>query len=219
VSYILDALKKAAEQRSGPPPEVRRLLSPAPVAAASWARYITLGAAAAGAIAVATVVWMWQDAPPPPKAIASQAPASPARPVGAVVAVPVPDDKPRAIDTSPSSDLPRTAAVAAAKPRAIAETKPPRTTPLGVASPSVTAPGPPVVASLPPAPAAPRTDVARLKVEVIVYSDQRPLRWVFINGRKYVEGDTIGDARIEEIQSTGVVLVEDGRRITLRPRP
>src|SRR5207247_9390612 len=31
VSYILDALKKAAEQRSGPPPEVPRLLAGAPV--------------------------------------------------------------------------------------------------------------------------------------------------------------------------------------------
>jgi len=205
VSYILDALKKAAEQRSGPPPEVRRLLAPAPVAAAWSTPYITLGAAAAGAIAVAAVVWMWQDAPaPPPRPIAAQAPTSPARAVAAVVAVPVPDDT-------------RTAAVAATRPRAIAETTPPRTPPFGVASPPVAAPRPPVVAVLPPGPSAPRTDVARLKVEVIVYSDQRPHRWVFINGRKYVEGDAIGDARIEEIQSTGVVLVEDGRRITLRP--
>jgi Type II secretion system protein B len=55
-------------------------------------------------------------------------------------------------------------------------------------------------------------------VEVIVYSDDRPQRWAFISGRKYVEGDAIGaGARVEEIQSTGVVLVEDGRRITLRP--
>jgi len=52
----------------------------------------------------------------------------------------------------------------------------------------------------------------------IVYSDERPLRWAFISGRRYVEGDAIGDgARVEEIQSNGVVIVEDGRRITLRP--
>ena len=72
--------------------------------------------------------------------------------------------------------------------------------------------GPTAAATTPP-----RADSGRLKVEVIVYAEQRPQRWVFINGRKYVEGDAIGDARIEEIQSTGVVLVEDGRRITLRP--
>jgi len=217
VSYILDALKKAAEQRSGPPPEVRRLLSPAPVIATWPPRYVTLGSAAAGAIALAAVVWMWHDAPAPPPPIASRASASPAKPVGAVVVAPAPDDKPRASSISPSAVPPRAAAVAATKPRAIAETTPPRTTPLGVAAPPVAAPRPPVVAVLPPGPSAPRTDVARLKVEVIVYSDQPPQRWAFINGRKYVEGDAIGDARIEEIQSTGVVLVEDGRRITLRP--
>ncbi len=68
------------------------------------------------------------------------------------------------------------------------------------------------------APAAPRTDLGKLRVQVIMYAEQRTERWAFINGRKYVEGDAIGDgARVEEIQSTGVVLVEDGRRITLRP--
>jgi hypothetical protein len=75
------------------------------------------------------------------------------------------------------------------------------------------------VAALPPtaAPATARADTGKLKVEVIVYSEQRPLRWAFINGRKYVEGDTIDGARIEEILSNAVVLVEDGRRVTLRP--
>src|SRR5205814_897533 len=125
VSYILDALKKAAEQRSGPPPEVRRLLSPAPVTAASPTRYVTLAVAAAGVVAAAAVVWMWPAA----------------------------------------HDVPAPAAT-------------------------------PVAAGINP-----------------------PQRWAFINGRKYVEGDVIGDgsARVEEIQSTGVVIAEDGRRTTLRP--
>ena len=98
-----------------------------------------------------------------------------------------------------------------------AETKPPRTTP----PPAAPAPPAPVVSLLPPtaAPAATaRADVGKLKVEVIVYSEERPLRWAFISGRRYVEGDAIGDgARVEEIQSNGVVIVDDGRRITLRP--
>jgi len=67
-------------------------------------------------------------------------------------------------------------------------------------------------------PAAPQSEVSKLRVEVIVYSEERPLRWAFISGRRYVEGDAIGNGgRIEEIQSNAVVLVEDGRRITLRP--
>jgi hypothetical protein len=40
---------------------------------------------------------------------------------------------------------------------------------------------------------------------------------IFINGRKYVEGDSIDDRlRVEEIQEDGVVLSEQGRRFTLR---
>jgi len=207
VSYILDALKKAAEQRSGPPPEVRRLLSPAPVTAASPSRYVTLAVAAAGV--VAAVVWMWPAT--------HDVPAPTAASVAAVIIPtqiekpPVPAQEAKSIAALTPAVQPR---VLATKPR-VAETKPSRTTPLGAT------PAPSIVAVLPPAapPTAPRTDIARLKVEVIVYSDLRPQRWAFINGRKYVEGDAIGDggARVDEIQSTGVVIAEDGRRITLRP--
>ena len=209
MSYILDALKKAAEQRSGPPPEVRRLLSPAPVTAASPSRYVTLAVAAAGVVAAAAVVWMWPAA--------HDVPAPAATPVASVI-IPTQSEKPPVPALEAKSIASLTPAVQpralATKPR-IAETKPSRTTPLGATS------APSIVAVLPPAatPAAPRTDIARLKVEVIVYSDLRPQRWAFINGRKYVEGDVIGDggARVEEIQSTGVVIAEDGRRTTLRP--
>ncbi|PYO21266.1 MAG: hypothetical protein DMD85_14805 [Candidatus Rokuibacteriota bacterium] len=103
------------------------------------------------------------------------------------------------------------------------EKTPPRTSAPAPVSPAPAvvspAPAPPIVAALPPTPtpATARSDTAKLKVEVIVYSEQRPLRWAFINGRKYVEGDTIDGARIEEILSNAVVLVEDGRRVTLRP--
>jgi hypothetical protein len=40
----------------------------------------------------------------------------------------------------------------------------------------------------------------------------------FINGRKYVEGDVLQDgARIQEIQPNAVVIIDDGRRVVLRP--
>jgi hypothetical protein len=220
VSYILDALKKAAEQRGGTTPEVRRLLS-APAVGGSRSRYVMLTAGAVGAIALATGFWIWLPA--------DDVPAPTAKPVVAVVAAPAPketaivpvqEEKPRTpLGSSAAGNAPRTTSLApraaAPKPPSAAP-KPSRVTPpLGVVSPA-----PPLIASLPPtpAPAGPRTDIAKLKVEVIVYSDDRPQRWAFISGRKYVEGDAIGaGARVEEIQSTGVVLVEDGRRITLRP--
>jgi type II secretory pathway component PulC len=66
-----------------------------------------------------------------------------------------------------------------------------------------------------PAPAA--AGDAKLKLEVLVYSDVASERMVFINGRKYLLGDTVAErARVEEIQPDGVVLSEQGRRFTLR---
>jgi hypothetical protein len=56
-----------------------------------------------------------------------------------------------------------------------------------------------------------------LKLEALIYSDVPAQRMVFVNGRRYVEGDTIdGRFRIEEIQDEGVQLSDQGRRFMLR---
>jgi hypothetical protein len=70
-----------------------------------------------------------------------------------------------------------------------------------------------------PAPATASRDAGGpLRVEVIVYSDERERRLAFINGRKYVEGDVLQDGtRIQEIQPNAVVIIDDGRRVVLRP--
>ena len=241
MSYILDALKKAAEQRSGPPLEVRRLLMPAPVPAVSRARYVKIAAIAGGIVAVGAVLWMWMpvhdvsapETPPvasvtPAPPTAGAPPAPPTAPPAATATPPAPTAAPPAPTTTaqkpriplvPAESRTDTARTTNADTRTSAtNVRPVEAKPTRPASPA--APGP-VVSLLPPtgAPtAATRTDTGKLKVEVIVYSDERPLRWAFISGRRYVEGDAIGDgARVEEIQSNGVVIVEDGRRITLRP--
>ena len=52
---------------------------------------------------------------------------------------------------------------------------------------------------------------------MLIYAEAPAERTIFINGRKYVEGDSIeGRLRVEEIQEEGVVLSEEGRRFTLR---
>ena len=57
-----------------------------------------------------------------------------------------------------------------------------------------------------------------MRLEVIVYSEEGARRLAFINGRKYVEGDVLlGGARIQEIQPNAVVIIDDGRRVILRP--
>src|SRR5262249_58123852 len=102
MSYILDALKKAAEQRSGPPLEVRRLLMPAPVPAVSRARYVRVAAIAGSVVAIGAALWIWMPAhdvsapetppvgsvtPAPPTARALPAPAAaPTAPAAATAA-------------------------------------------------------------------------------------------------------------------------------------
>lgn len=59
----------------------------------------------------------------------------------------------------------------------------------------------------------------RFRLEVLVYSEVAAERMVFINGRKYVQGDSIVDGpRIDEIRPDSVVLTEQGRRFTLQQR-
>jgi hypothetical protein len=42
---------------------------------------------------------------------------------------------------------------------------------------------------------------------------------VFINGKKYIEGQTVdGDAVLEQITPDGAVLSQHGQRVVLRPK-
>jgi hypothetical protein len=67
-------------------------------------------------------------------------------------------------------------------------------------------------------PASPQT-LPRLTLDVLVYSEVPAERLVFINGRKYVEGQTLdGDAVVEQITPDGAVLQHQGKRIVLRPK-
>lgn len=219
MSYILDALKKAAEQRGESAPGFRRLVTTPPAPGENrraWARrgVLALCAAAAGAIAFvafrpAPVVTV---AVPPKAAVVARAPAeAPRMPPEASRAPAVAPPPPHVV--APLVSLPRVEA----PPRAV----PARRLPVVVVTPR---PDPPVAPATPmPAPSAPPAPVpaatgdARLKLEVLVYSDVASERMVFINGRKYVQGDTVAErARVEEIQPDGVVLSEQGRRFTLR---
>jgi hypothetical protein len=127
------------------------------------------------------------------------------------------------------------------QPAAVAAVKPPPETPAagppGAVAPGAVAPGavaPSPVAPSPVRPAGPPSGSgpapgavsapaksqlsAPVRLEVIVYAEEKSRRLAFINGRKYVEGDTLLDnATIQEIQPNAVVIVEDGRRVVLRP--
>ena len=103
--------------------------------------------------------------------------------------------------------------VAVARPAAV----PP---PVAAAPPAALAPSPPPAAAAGqvarPVPAEP---VTQLTLDVLVYSDIPAERLVFINGRKYVEGQAVSeDAVVEQITPDGAILRDQGRQVVLRPR-
>jgi Type II secretion system protein B len=217
VSYILDALTKAAQQRDRQVPVVQRLLSPAPRARSGWsyASGRVLAALALNAVLLSAVLFWWlRPSPPPalPEPIAAPAAApAPASPRPLVKLEPLPTtsatvEKP----SSPKSDTRSDAAAAPAKPSA-----PPPAPRVGTPAVQPTpAPATPPVAAARPAPP---PESAGLRLEALIYAEAPAERMVFINGRRYREGDSIdGRLRIEEIREEGVELSDQGRRFTLR---
>jgi len=252
VSYILDALKKAAEQRDAHAPAIRRLFSPVPEFTESprWRLAVVGGAAAvAGAVIAVWVFWpappamtekalttarVQPEAPPAAPPVLPAAPASaPAPPPAPVVrtaprppavAKAVPDKRPTPTPAVQTRQAPVESVVAPAP--AVATRQAPVES--VAARPQPATPPPPALAAVRPAPiptpaappaATPRAELGgQLRLEVIVYSDERARRLAFINGRKYVEGDVLLDgARIQEIQPNAVVIIDDGRRVVLKP--
>jgi general secretion pathway protein B len=63
-----------------------------------------------------------------------------------------------------------------------------------------------------------REDVVDLSISLLLFSDNAEERLVFINGRKYLEGDTVEERfLLESITQEGAVLSSNGERILLRP--
>jgi len=72
---------------------------------------------------------------------------------------------------------------------------------------------------MPPAGAEITSRVQKLTLQALVYADLPKQRMVFINGRKYVEGETVeGDLVLEKITEEGAVLSYQGQRTLLRER-
>jgi general secretion pathway protein B len=202
VSYILDALKKAAEQRGATATALLR--SPAPLA-----RGVRLGRlpwiVVGGLLLLnlAGLIYLLR-----PTHVAPAPPLPPPRTVALIQPiVPPPPAPTQVIEAEP----PRAAApakTAATKPT-LERAAPQRPTPPAVAA---------TVPVTPPVPAAVRPETSsKLKLEVLSYSEVPAQRLVFINGRRYREGETIdGGPKVEEIREDGVVLSEGGQRFTLR---
>jgi len=225
MSYILDALTKAAQQRERQVPVVQRLLSAAPVRGASWARepgrLAPVLAVSVGLLAVALVLWL-RSAPAPaplePATPSASAPRAPSVEIARPVKVEpsprpeIPTVKPAPVEREASAVTPTVTPKPQAPVAPAPATRPPaavvQPAPSGVAVAPVAPP-----ATAPPTPA----EKAALKLEALIYSDVPAQRMVFINGRRYSEGEMVdGRLRVEEIQEDGVALSDQGRRFTLR---
>ena len=69
-----------------------------------------------------------------------------------------------------------------------------------------------------PAAGAAADEISKLRLTVHVWAERPAERLVFINGRKYVQGDRIEDkAVLEEITPEGAMVSYEGRRSLLRP--
>ncbi len=222
MSYILDALTKAAQQRDRHAPVVQRLLSPAPRPGSPWTRSSGRWIAALAlnaALLTGLLVWWLRPVPVPvvaptdPAATAAPATATPPRP-GRLEALPRTDVQVEKA-APPMRDTSTDSAARAAKPRAQPPAPPASPRPAAPTAQPVPAPtvAPPVASAGPPS----SQERARLRLEALIYADVPAQRMVFINGRRYGEGDVIdGRLRVEEIQEDGVELSDQGRRFTLR---
>lgn len=237
MSYILDALTKAAKQRERQVPVVQRLLSP-PAPRSPWVRVPgrpRAAVAAGGILLTALVIWWLRpvSSVSPPEQRSIMTPPAPTS-VPAPASVPAPravsvEPSPRAakLEPLPKAEVP--VETPTRKPReAIADAPVPTARPATPPGPGPRASAPPrevaaaerpAAAARPAVPARPAAPVERsgLKLEALIYSDLPAQRMVFINGRRYVEGDVVdGRLRVEEIQEEGVELSDQGRRFTLR---
>jgi len=246
MSYILDALTKAAQQRDRQASVVQRLLSPAPHRRAPWspASGRLLAALAVNAVLLAGVLvwWMW------PTPVTTQ-PAATVQPEPMAAPAPIAESpRPLKLEPLPSVETRADKPTAATSERSVStsETPTPVAPPAASSAPSSRAaaptptpssraavPAPTPAPSAPPrsgtpsvqpspAPAAPPVsarspEAGSLRLEALIYADVPAERMVFINGRRYREGDSIdGRLRVEEIREDGVELSDQGRRFSLR---
>jgi general secretion pathway protein B len=221
VSFILDALRKSEHerQRSAVPG-----LSQVPLAAPQprlprWALAV-IGVLVA-AVLVIGGAW-WQSTRVPADVASSQVASSPAATVERAVALPAPAPRNTASQQSAPARLPLqdesplSAAAASSTGSASGSdtddvslelSRLPR--PTNLPEDSVALPN---VAML----AAEGVAVPPLRLELHAFSAQPRARFVFINGRKYVEGDRLVEGPLLlAIQPTGAVLTHAGRRFML----
>lgn len=244
MSFIYEALKRAEDEHAKGLPGPRVIRRPAFLGARPpWWMWALIGVLGANAAVLVTLVIARGSRPPAatPSAVTSSEPVSApmvSRPPDAETAPAPPAARPLppppAVAKRPATVVTPPAARVdprqrASTPSAVAhEAVAPRpstpSSPVTPPSPAVApAVSPPVPAVAPPASAPaparatpPTVESPKLQVQVVVYSDVPAERLVFIDGRRYAEGDRVdAETVVERITADGAVVTRRGERITL----
>lgn len=230
MSYILDALRKAERERGlARVPTLTTVHEPRPTAARR--RLWLVSAACVGcAVVIMLMVFYFMKS--------SERPTRDVDAITEKVSPPEPAGPPEAVAPSESSTVtgPLSTAISPEplpevarethnpvrqipeKPRAAAAVKE-REQPDQIQSVPATAPEPPSAPPSREAPASLHEAMAKMNMTILITAEVPSDRMVFINDRKYVEGDHVeGHYLLESITPEGAVLSYQGERAILRPR-
>jgi len=215
MSYILDALRRAAQERGHAPAEGRAAdllgppsdtpVEPATDRAAGWWWGAVLGFAA-GVLALGLATW-WADPSTP-----APAPVTP----GPTAVAPVPPEAPTASQARPLTQAPAPLTAGAETPPPTVQLPPPVRSGEAPVPRSVRADATPPTDQLPPLPDGVRGLMPPLQVGGAMHSDVPSQRMLVLNGRVLREGDEIaGGVVLERIELKAAVLRHDGQRYRL----
>jgi general secretion pathway protein B len=220
VSFILDALRKSEHERQRSAlPGLSQVPQAAPVAHLPRWALVVIGALAVAVLALGGA-W-WQSTRPPAETEARSAPTV-QRNVELPLAPTPPAVEPR--PPAPARTAPSTLSQPSQTALAAAATPSPEASP-EASEPAFTAaerPQPTTAdtATLPSAAAlaAQGVSLPPLRLELHAFSEQPRDRFVFINGRKYVEGERLIEGpQVVSIEPRGAVLSQAGQRFRLVP--
>ncbi len=235
MSYILDALRRAERERNlGKAPSLQVVMQhDAGEKPRNTARLLLIAVTLLAVVGAITALLLRQ--PPPPASDIVETPAA-AAPLPAAPAVEAPGDapelsslddlaEPEPAPIAPSETVPETAEieepVVALQPEDLQQSIPSKPAadataeeaPPVVATPPVPAEGVggvPLLRDLPPDY---RADFPALSVEVHVFDRLPEKRWIMIGGRRYREGEVLGEGpRVVEINEEGIVFDYRGQQ-------
>lgn len=209
MSYILDALKKAEADRD---PDTRARLA-FEVREQRRNRLITYGVLAALIANAVILLWVFL-----PEELTLPAARAPAEPVEATTPAAAPTVSPAATpavspvaEPEPAAPAPVIAAPTTAPARAVS--RPADMAPDEVLIGPRSAPASATPVTLSSLPDATRRRFPTLSFSTHIYAEEPDLRAVVVNGRRLVEGDRLGELRLERITEDGAVFLFEGRQV------